>query len=224
MPADAENTYGEWVVVSRKFIRNIKTGVVTVSVRCSCGVHKSIAWSRLRAGNSRSCRACCARISWKKKLKRLFGRTPDAHDKRLSIMWLNIMSRCLSPKNPRYNSYGARGIHVSTEFRNRVCFVNYCRTLDGFNAPNVSIDRIDNNAGYERGNLRFTTQRIQNRNKSSNRWVNFRGNRLVVVDFWKEFCPHLSDPSAVRKALLRGLTPTQVIAIKPRTRRTKVTK
>ena len=50
---------------------------------------------------------------------------------------------------------------------NPVSFIEYCMTINGWNDPSLSIDRIDNNGDYIPGNIRFATKTIQSRNKRS---------------------------------------------------------
>ncbi len=72
--------------------------------------------------------------------------------------------------------------------------MNYVESLDNANELGYSIDRIDNDDGYKRGNLRWVTHNIQMRNtrklQSNNntgfRGVYKRGNRFsakICVDY-----------------------------------------
>lgn len=47
----------------------------------------------------------------------------------------------------------------------RVEFLRYLVGLDGWDAPALQLDRIDNNKGYEPGNLRFVTRSVNMSNK-----------------------------------------------------------
>lgn len=78
--------------------------------------------------------------------------------------WDSMMQRCNNPKCTNYKNYGARGITVSEEFKDCKVFINYIESLDGY-SRGKQVDRIDNNKGYERGNLKWSTQSEQNYNK-----------------------------------------------------------
>lgn len=84
--------------------------------------------------------------------------------------WSGIIARCYNPTSPSYKYYGARGIFVSLEFRNSSAFLQYLDSLPGYGVNNRTyIDRIDNNKGYERGNLRWANMSEQLFNKSLSR-------------------------------------------------------
>ena len=47
----------------------------------------------------------------------------------------------------------------------RVAFLRYLVGLQGWDQPELQLDRIDNNRGYEPGNLRFVTRSVNMANK-----------------------------------------------------------
>lgn len=102
-----------------------------------------------------------------------------------------IKDRCENANNFRYSEYGARGIYH--EFEHFIDFYDYAKPLllDAMKVVSdmykLSIDRIDNNGGYVRGNLRFTTQDVQVKN--SRKILN----RRVVFYNTKEKCGYIFD-------------------------------
>jgi hypothetical protein len=70
-----------------------------------------------------------------------------------------MRSRCNNPNHPRYADYGGRGIRVCPRWDS---FSNFLEDMG--EAAGMSIDRIDNNLGYEPGNCRWTTTKEQNTN------------------------------------------------------------
>ena len=75
----------------------------------------------------------------------------------------DIRKRCYYKRSANYKHYGARGIKMSGEFfYDFKAFADYMGEKPG---PEYSIDRIDNNKGYERGNLRWATKRQQSLNR-----------------------------------------------------------
>lgn len=93
-----------------------------------------------------------------------FGRDINEFDQVISTRWRCLRQRCYNPRHPNFNVYGARGVTVAEEFRdNVVAFVNYVRSLPGADIR-LTLDRIDPDRGYERGNLRWATRKQQSRN------------------------------------------------------------
>ena len=80
---------------------------------------------------------------------------------RLYPMWTMEKQRCDNPNNSDYKWYGARGIKRSKEFDYFPTFVKYVESLPKAYQDGRSIDRIDNNGDYERGNLQWSTQTEQ---------------------------------------------------------------
>jgi len=69
-------------------------------------------------------------------------------------------SRCRYPQDANFALYGGRGI----EFRFD-CFDEFMDAVGPRPTPKHSLDRIDNNGHYERGNVRWATQSEQCRNR-----------------------------------------------------------
>jgi len=95
--------------------------------------------------------------------------------------WSNIVQRCYNENDANFKHYGGRGITMSNEFRNSsALFCAYLDSLPGW-APGMSIDRIDNDRGYERGNLRWATKKQQ------------ANNRRKQKRYGKGYCWHKRD-------------------------------
>lgn len=82
-------------------------------------------------------------------------------------IWAHMKDRIYNPNNTSYNNYGGRGL--TTDYDNFVDFYDdmYIRYLEAkamYPDKRVSLDRINNNLGYIRGNLRWTTPEHQVRN------------------------------------------------------------
>jgi hypothetical protein len=76
------------------------------------------------------------------------------------------ISRCTNELHKNYASYGGRGIFVCHAWlKNRSEFLAYLTTLAGYDNPELEIDRIDNDRGYEPGNIKFSTRTENNRNQ-----------------------------------------------------------
>ena len=71
-------------------------------------------------------------------------------------VWSNILQRCNNPKCKSYKNYGGRSIQ--NKFKDFEHFYDYVVNELNVDPRGLTIDRIDNNGHYERGNIRFVTQ------------------------------------------------------------------
>lgn len=83
----------------------------------------------------------------------------------LYTRWLTITQRCTNPNHSSYKNYGSRGISLSSELSSFEDFKNFVETLPGYDSNNGSLDRIDNNKGYEKTNLRWASRSLQTANQ-----------------------------------------------------------
>ncbi len=93
-------------------------------------------------------------------------------------IFIGARSRCRLKTHAQYHNYGGRGI----EFR--------FSSLDEFiyvvgDRPSLkhSLDRIDNNGHYEKGNLRWATMREQNLNKRGTQRLTYKNETLTRVEW-----------------------------------------
>ncbi|HEV8462098.1 MAG TPA: helix-turn-helix domain-containing protein [Gaiellaceae bacterium] len=98
-----------------------------------------------------------------------------------------------------FHNYAGRGIRVCDEWRDD--FAVFLAHMGLRPSPGHSIDRIDNNKGYEPGNCRWATRAEQLRNTRRNRFVLVGGERLCFSDAAKRLGV---SPPTVRKMLERG--------------------
>jgi len=88
-----------------------------------------------------------------------YGRNWD----RMYYKMRSAKQRCENPASASYKNYGGRGVKFGfASVAEAALWV-----LDNLGGPEAgqSIDRIDNDRGYEPGNLRWATRVEQNRNK-----------------------------------------------------------
>lgn len=109
------------------------------------------------------------------------GEKHGGHGSRTYGSWAKMIARCHNPQTPEYKWYGARGIVVCDRWRHS--FSAFRADVGERPSRAHSIDRIDNDRGYEPGNCRWATRAEQSRNTSRNRFYEWRGERLTLTDW-----------------------------------------
>lgn len=93
--------------------------------------------------------------------------------------WRSMRERCSNPNNPNWHNYGGRGITVCDRWNQS--YLNFLSDM-GERPEGTTLDRIDNNKGYEKKNCRWTTIKTQNNNKRNNQIYKSR-----TVFEWADF-------------------------------------
>jgi hypothetical protein len=87
-------------------------------------------------------------------------------DPRLYQAWVNMRSRCYNSRHKSYPHYGRRGIIVCKRWDS---FAAFAADMGPHPGKGWSLDRKRNNGNYRRGNCRWATTTMQNRNRQNNR-------------------------------------------------------
>lgn len=74
------------------------------------------------------------------------------------LSWMAMQQRCDNRNHEQYKDYGGRGITVCARWRE---FANFYADM-GPRPNGTTLDRIDNDSGYEPGNCRWATWEQQN--------------------------------------------------------------
>ena len=166
--------FGKLTVISRDFS---KKGRAHWFCKCDCGKTKknSVNSYDLIKGKVSSCNCLYKEVSKEANTKH------GLSNHRLHRIWCTMRRRCYSPKMNEYENYGGRGIIVCDKWQGTNGFINFYNwaITNGY-SPNLTIDRIDNDGNYCPENCRWSTQKEQQNNKSSNRIVQYQ-NRFYTV-------------------------------------------
>lgn len=128
-----------------------------------------------------------------------------------------IIQRCYDVNSPDYERYGKRGIKVCRRWRKGEegltgieCFLS-----DVGKRPSVkhSIERMDNDKGYNPKNCRWATKTEQQRNREYSRKVLYRGKLVHVKDLVEKFGSKVSA-STVYNRINRGMSVKEALGIK----------
>jgi hypothetical protein len=120
----------------------------------------------LRNGQSASC-GCYRQelfVKWRRE------RAADAiYHHPLYKLHKGMIRRCHDPGHPGYKNYGARGISVCPRWHDFRLFAQDIERDIGPRHTGLTLDRIDNDKGYEPGNVRWATWSQQQRNRRCDR-------------------------------------------------------
>lgn len=106
------------------------------------------------------------------------------------VIWSGLLKRCLNPNCNIYPYYGGRGITVDSSWLD---FRVFLAEVGPRPSPEHSLDRIDNNEGYYKSNVRWSTRTEQSKNRRNNifvegvilkDWCVSRGYRYKTVWRW----------------------------------------
>jgi len=167
--------YGKWLVQARATQQ--LHGKPAWECLCECGTAKVVAGSVLRMGESTSC-GCYQKELAAKNLGNV-ARKHGQHNTIEYLRWLRMKARCTNPNNPAYADYGGRGITVCQRWMDS--FEAFIEDMGERPSPEHSIDRIDNNRGYEPNNVRWATKQEQANNRRSNVEVTYNGETKTLA-------------------------------------------
>ncbi len=151
--------------------------------RCECGNEKEVVEDDLRTGTTKSCG--CFRKKRMSRLNRTHGQGGQNRTY-LYRTWESIWERTENsrPSNP-HASYHRRKIVVDPCWETFEAFRDYVDARLGTRPDGQSLDRIDNNRGYEPGNIRWATPTQQQRNTSRNTVLTVDGVSRCIAE-WAE--------------------------------------
>ncbi len=159
------NQFGRLFVVSQNVDKS-PYGIYW-DCQCSCGKTHTVLGASLRQGLTKSC-GCL-------KKERFF--VHGKNESKEYHAWEGMIGRCTNKKNLRYYQYGGRGVTVCNRW---LKFENFYQDM-GDCPVGHSLDRIDNNMGYEPLNCRWATPEQQQRNTTAKGYGKSRGKFLPKI-------------------------------------------
>lgn len=140
---------------------------------CDCGQMSTTLGTSLRSGRTTSCG--CLRAEGVARYARKHGMAGT----RAHVIWKHMRQRTRDPSHKNYADYGGRGITLCDRWDD---FQNFYDDM-GDPPAGATIERIDNERGYEPGNCRWATRAEQCRNQRSNIWIEHNGERRILADW-----------------------------------------
>lgn len=146
---------------------------------CECGTEVVKSSNELHQGLKSCSRACGVSESNRERTRH------GMWDTKVYRTWASMKDRCTNPRAAHWGRYGGRGITVCAEWAES--FEKFYADVGEPPTPKHTLDRIDNDRGYEPNNVRWATRKEQSNNLSSNTWVEYDGKRMT----WAQWAEHL---------------------------------
>lgn len=117
----------------------------------------------------------------------------------------------MEPDFPSFYRYGGRGITVCQEWAGS--FEDFYRHVGPRPSAEHSIDRIDNERGYEPGNVRWATKVEQSHNRRGLHTIEVDGKVQTITDWAREKGIHFST---ISHRIARGMSERDAVMTPPR--------
>lgn len=138
--------------------------------KCSCGERVEVIGQHLRNGQRKACA-----------LNGHYWNTnpyPHLYPNEYGT-WKSMHARCYEKGRRHYALYGGRGIKVCARWH---VFQKFVEDMGRKPTLEHTIDRKDNDKGYEPSNCRWATRAEQARNLRRNIYVEYEGQRTLLLD------------------------------------------
>ena len=139
---------------------------------CDCGNKVTVSANNLRSGSVKSC-GCLH----KKNIKMTHGKTGTSEYN----IWKTIKQRTLNSSNDNFYLYGGRGIGLSKEWEDS--FERFWEDMGPTYQSGLTIERINNNDGYSKGNCKWATKKEQANNKRDNVILEINGEKHCAKEW-----------------------------------------
>jgi hypothetical protein len=153
-----------------------------VVVVCDCGTVKCVRAAGLLLGSVKSC-GCLH-----KELNKTRGQRNSKHalcGTSIYKIWKGMKLRCFCKTHHAYKQYGAKGITVCDEWRDKPEAFYEWSSLNGWR-EGLTIDRKDNDLGYSPENCRWATMEQQANNKTNTLWITHCDKTQSLADWCRE--------------------------------------
>ncbi len=109
--------------------------------------------------------------------------------------WSAMRQRCTNPRHPEFHNYGGRGLTVCQRWDES--FAAFYADMGPRPSAGHSLERVNNDAGYEPSNCIWATDHAQTRNSRHSRVLTWLGKTQCVTDWAREY--HLETKTLLER-------------------------
>lgn len=178
-----------------------------LTFRCDCGeerVDRAIDFMRSRP---KSCGCLHREILARSHRSR--GATIEGRETSEHISWRAMLDRVKNPNHQNRSDYQDRGIGVCDHW---LSYGNFLADMGKKPDPSYTIERIDNEKGYEPANCRWATRADQMRNTRKNVMLTWNNMVLTLAEWARKVG---IDQRVISRRLRRGWTVKEALTIRP---------
>lgn len=166
------------LITGHKFTRLLVLGYAGHSkwhCICDCGTYQRAETAKLNSGQIKSC-GCLRRVC-----HITHGHNRNRSQTSELSSYRSAKQRCENPKSQYYEIYGKRGI----QFRFN-SFEEFFSEIGLKPSLNHTLERIDTNGHYEKGNVKWATTTEQARNRRNNVYLTAGGKTQLLIEWAEE--------------------------------------
>lgn len=148
--------------------------------QCDCGNKSIVRKSKIIRNETKSC-GCYNRETTSKRLRKHgLSNHPCFNN------WFNLLVRCRDTKGKWAKNYSARGITYDPRYED---FTEFLKDMGDSYFPGAQLDRVDNDKGYFKGNIRWADRKQQARNKQKNHRITdpYKGDEITVGELAERY-------------------------------------
>ena len=148
----------------------------SVLLRCCCGKELTLRRSEFQRRDKTSC-GC-------QPIRTRHGGVAAKYRSEYEA-WRDMIYRCTKPKHPEYKRYGGRGIRVCERWLSS--FILFVEDMGPKTDSYLELERVNNDGDYTPDNCKWATEKEQDRNKRTTRFIEYKGRKQCMTDWATEF-------------------------------------